>query len=64
MSDAKLFIAALILLLAVGLVTWAGHTMARVEAQLRAFSGFEDRHVEHEAQASENIERARWPTPG
>ena len=37
-------IAALLVLSALGLVTWASLVMARVEAGLRSFDGFEGLH--------------------
>lgn len=64
MNPTAMFIAALVLLPAVGLVTWAVFAMAQVEEELRAFSGFEGMHFEIEPQAAENAEGARWPIPG
>ena len=40
-------IAALLILPALGLVTWASLAMARVEADLRSFDGFEGLHFDH-----------------
>jgi len=59
-----MFIAALILLSAVGLVTWACFAMAQVEEELRSFSGFEGMHFEGGPFTAENSEGAKWPTPG
>lgn len=59
MNPTVMFIAASILLPAVGLVTWAWFAMARVEEELRSFSGFEGRHFEIGPQAAENSEGAR-----
>ena len=47
------FIAALILLPAVGLVAWAWFTMDRVEEDMRSLSGFEGMHFEIGPWASE-----------
>lgn len=64
MTSTALFIAALILLPAVGLATWAWFAMARVEQELRSFSGFEGMHFESVSQTAETTEGARWPIPG
>lgn len=64
MNPGAMFIAALILLPAFGLVTWAWLSMAQVEANLRAFSAFENVHFEIGPQATEDSEGARWPIPG
>lgn len=44
MSFTTIFIAALFILPAIGLLTWVWFAMARVKAELRAFSGFEGMH--------------------
>jgi len=54
-----MFIAALILLPAVGLVSWAWFAMDRVEVDLRSLSGFEGMHFEIGSQAAESTESAR-----
>lgn len=59
MNPTEMFVAASILLLTVGLVVWAGLAMARVEAQLQSFSGFDGMHFEIEPRAAENAERPR-----
>ena len=64
MTPIAMFTVALILLSAVGLVTWAWFAMARVEKELRSFTGFEGLHLESGPHAPENAEGARWPTPG
>lgn len=64
MNPSAMFIAALILLSAVGLVTWAWFAMARVEEELRSFSGFEGMHFESGPYTAENTDGARWPIPG
>jgi len=64
MTPLAMFIAALILLSAVGLVTWAWFAMAQVEEELRSFSGFEGMHFEGGPFTAENSEGAKWPTPG
>ena len=63
MNSTALFIAASTLGLALGLVTWAWFAMARVEEELRSFSGFEAMHFEIGPQAAEDSERTRWPIP-
>lgn len=42
MNPTAMLIAALVVLPAVGLVTWARLTMAQVEEDLRSFSGIEE----------------------
>jgi hypothetical protein len=64
MTPTAMFIAALILLSAGGLATWAWFAMARVARELRFFSGFEGMHLESGTHTAENSEGARWPTPG
>ena len=64
MSPTVMFIAALVLLPAVGLVAWAWSTMAKVEAELRSFCSFERMHFEIGPQEAENVGGLRWPTPG
>ena len=46
MNPTAMFIAGLVVLPAVGLVTWAWFAMARVEEELRSVSGFEGMHFE------------------
>lgn len=46
MHPNALFIAALIVLPAVGLVAWAWSAMAQVDEDLRTFSGFDGMHFE------------------
>ena len=46
MHPKAMFMSALILLPAVGLVTWVWLAMARVDEDLRSFSGFEGMHFE------------------
>lgn len=46
MGPTSMLISALILLPAVGLVTWACSAMAQVNADLRSFRGFEGMHFE------------------
>lgn len=64
MFSSTIFIAALILLAAVGLVAWVWQAMAKVEGELRSFSGFEARHFEIGPQAAETPGRSNWPIPG
>ena len=64
MIPSAIFIAALILLVAVGLMTWVWFAMALVEGELRSFIRFEAKHFEIGPQAQEHPERARWPIPG
>ena len=64
MTLAAMFITALIVLLAVGLVAWAWFAMARVEEELRSFTGFEGMHFESVPHTAETTEGARWPIPG
>jgi hypothetical protein len=64
MTPITMFIAASILVAAVGLVTWAWFAMAQVEEELRFFSGFEGMHLECVPHAAQDSEGARWPTPG
>lgn len=46
MNTTAMVIAALILLPAVGLVTWAWLALVRVESELLSFSGIEGMHFE------------------
>jgi len=46
MNSNGLFIAALVVLPAFGLATWAWFAMAQVEEELRAFRGFEGMHLD------------------
>jgi len=46
MNPTAMSIAALILLPAVGLTTWAWFALAQVDEDLRTFSGFEGMHFE------------------
>lgn len=64
MNPTAIFIAAMILLPAVGLVSWAWFAMARLEEDLRLCSAFVRLHFETGPQATENTEGARWPVPG
>lgn len=64
MTPAAVFIAALILLPAVGLVVWAWFALDRVEVDLRCLGGFEGLHFEIGPQAERSPESARWPIPG
>lgn len=65
MTLTAMLIAALVLLPAVGLLTWAWFVTARVVEKFRFFGGFEGRHFEIGRQAAENTEGAsRWATPG
>ena len=64
MIPTAMLIAALILLPAFGLVTWALFAMAQVEEDLRSFSRFEGMHFEIGPQGAQDAEGARWPIPG
>jgi hypothetical protein len=64
MTATVLFVAASVLLPAIGLVTWAWFVMAQVEDDLRAFSGFEGMNFEIGTQAAQATAPARWPVPG
>jgi len=64
MTPTTIFMAALILLPAVGLVIWAWFAMDRVEMDLRSLSGFEGMHFEIGSQAAESTVSARWPILG
>lgn len=64
MNPTAMFIAALILVPAFGLVTWAWLSMAQVEEDLRGFSGFEGLHFEADPRASGSTQGRIWPTPG
>ena len=64
MTPTSIFIAALILLPAVGLVVWAWFTMDRIEEDLRSLGGFEGMHFEIGPQGAQDAEGARWPIPG
>lgn len=64
MNPTAMSIAALIVLPAVGLVTWAWFAMAQVEKEMHSFSGFEGMHFEIGPQAAHNAGGARWPIPG
>lgn len=46
MTSTAMLIAALVLLAVVGLVTWTWWAIARVEAQMQSFSGFDGLHLE------------------
>lgn len=59
MNPTEMFVAASILLLTVGLVAWAGLTMARVEAQLQSIGGFDGMHFEIEPRAADHAEGPR-----
>ena len=58
------FFAALILLLAMGLATWAWFAIAQVKEKLRSLGEFEGMHLESGPHRAEKSEGARWPTPG
>lgn len=64
MNPIAMSIAALVVLPAFGLVTWAWLTMAQIEEDLRVFSGVEGRYFEIGPQATKSTEGARWPVPG
>mgnify|MGYP007117522407 FL=1 len=64
MNLAEMFVAALFLIPATGLVTWAWFAMAQVEARMGALDGFEGMHFEIGPQAAEHAEGAPWPTRG
>lgn len=59
-----MFLAASIVLPAAGLVVWAFRAMARVEADLRSFDGFEGMHLEPGPQSTKDPEGTAWPIPG
>jgi hypothetical protein len=59
-----MFITALILLSAVGVVAWAWFAMARVEADMRSLGSFEGMHFEIGPQAAPDKQGAKWPIPG
>ena len=63
MNLTAMFTALLVILPAIGLLTWAWLSMAQVEEDLRAFGGFEWKHFEIGLQATASTEGARWPTP-
>jgi hypothetical protein len=46
MSLTAMFIAALVILPAIGLVLWAWFAMAQIEEDLRSFIGFEGLHFD------------------
>ena len=46
MKPTAMLLAALVILPAVGLATWAWFAVAQVDADLRSFSGFEGMHFE------------------
>lgn len=62
MDLTPMFIAALIVLPAAGLVIWAWLCMAQIEEDLRAFSVFEGLHFE--SRLPQSTEGVRWPIPG
>lgn len=64
MNPNALFIAALVILPAVGLVTWAWLVMAQVEEDLRSFTGFEGMRFDIGPLAVKSVGAARWPIPG
>ena len=64
MNLAEMFVAALFLIPATGLVTWAWFAMAQVEARMGALDGFEGMHFEIGPQSAEDAEGAPWPTRG
>jgi len=59
MTPTPIFIAALILLPAVGLVVWAWFTMDRIEEDLRSLGGFEGMHFAIGPSSAGNAEGAR-----
>ena len=64
MQFATLFIAALLALPAAGLFTWAWVAMARVDADLRSFTGFEGLHFDICWRAARIAQTAIGPSPG
>ena len=64
MDSSALFIAALIVLAAVGLVSWMWSEMGRVDGEFLSFSKFESVHFENGLQTPQNFEVARWPGSG
>jgi hypothetical protein len=64
MNPTAMFVAALIVLPALGLVAWVWLAMSRVEQELREFNGFEGLHFEVGPQAVQNAEGAAGPLPG
>lgn len=65
MNPTAMLIAALIVLPAAALMTWAWFAMAQVEKELRSFSGFEEGcATKIGPQAAPNAEGTRWPIPG
>ena len=64
MDSSALFIAALIVLAAVGLVSWMWSEMGRVDGEFLSFSKFEAAHFENGPQTQQNFEVARWPGSG
>lgn len=61
MDPYALWIAAMIILPAIGLVIWALFSVAKVDTELRAFSGFERAHFDIGLQALASAEGAAWP---
>ena len=59
MTPTPIFIAALILVPAVGLVVWAWFTMDRIEEDLRSLGGFEGMHFEIGPSSARSPEGAR-----
>jgi len=59
MTPTAVAVAALILIPAVGLVSWAWSAMAQVEEALRSLSGFERMHFEIGHQAVDSTGGAR-----
>lgn len=64
MTPTAVFIAAVILLPAVGLVAWAWFAMAQVHRELDGLSGFEGRHFVIGPEAAEGAEGTGSPIPG
>ena len=64
MDFPALFVAALIVLAAVGLVSWMWSEMGRVDGEFLSFSKFEAANFANGPQTQENFEVARWPSSG
>ncbi len=64
MNISAMFMASVTALSAVGYLTWAWFAMARVEQELRSFSGFEAADFEIGPQTAANSKGARWLIPG
>lgn len=64
MDLTALFIAALVIGPALGLVIWTRRCMARVEEELRAFSDFGGPPLDSGPRAPRGDQAAPWPLPG